>query len=101
MSVLLQIDFPSDGPWGEQMSEAYAELARSIADEPGLIWKVWTESRAEQRAGGAYLFDTAENAQAYLAMHTERLAGFGIEGVRAVVFDVNEPLSELTRGPLN
>ena len=33
-----------------------AELAESIADEPGLIWKIWTENAQESTAGGIYLF---------------------------------------------
>ena len=31
MSVLLQVDFPYPGPWGEQMSQAMQGLAESIA----------------------------------------------------------------------
>ena len=38
MSVLLQVDFPFAGPWGEAMTEALRGLAESIANEPGLIW---------------------------------------------------------------
>lgn len=34
-------------------------------------------------------------------MHTERLKAFGIPQVNAKVFDVNEGLSRLTRGPLS
>ncbi|GEM_PF-4489121 len=33
-------------------------------------------------------------------MHTERLAGFGITGVEARFFDVNEPLSILNHAGL-
>lgn len=100
MATLLQIDFPSPGPWGEDMSAAFADLASSIATEPGLRWKIWTENSSAGRAGGVYLFDTPEHARAYLDMHSARLAGFGIDGIRAVTFDVNEPLTATTRGPL-
>lgn len=40
---ILQVDFPSKGPFGAEMSTAMRELAESIAEEPGLIWKLWTE----------------------------------------------------------
>lgn len=100
MPVLLQIDFPADGPWGPEMSQAYADLASSIAEEQGLIWKIWTENEQAKRAGGVYLFDTAENAKAYLTMHTARIAGFGITEPRAVIFAVNEALTATTRGPV-
>ena len=31
-------------------------MAESIAAEPGLVWKIWTEDRKVARAGGIYLF---------------------------------------------
>lgn len=40
MPVLLQVDFPFEGPWGDAMAEGMKGLAESIAQEPGLIWKV-------------------------------------------------------------
>ncbi|GAB49192.1 monooxygenase [Mobilicoccus pelagius] len=85
-------------PWGEDMSEAFAELAEHIAGEPGLRWKVWTEHRTEGIAGGVYLFDSEEQASSYLDKHTARLSGFGITGIRGLVLDVNEPLTRTTRG---
>lgn len=100
MPVLLQMDFPAEGPWGDEMSGAYEELGRSITGEPGFLWKIWTESRDDGRAGGLYLFDSRENARAYLDMHTARLEGFGVTGARSLIFDVNGPLTQITRGPV-
>lgn len=40
MQVILQVDFPYQGPWGEQMADAMKTLAESINDEPGFIWKI-------------------------------------------------------------
>ena len=100
MTCLLQIDFPFQGPWGSAMTEAMEGLAQSIAQEPGLIWKVWTENPETKEAGGVYLFDTAAHAQAYLEMHSARLRGFGITTVNAKRFDVNEALSRIDRAPL-
>ena len=100
MPTLLQIDFPMSGPWGEEMAAAFADLAALIAETPGLRWKMWTESAGSGEGGGVYLFDDEASARAYLKEHTRRLEGFGIEGIRARVFDVNEPLTAVTRGPL-
>jgi len=100
MPVLLQFDFPMNGPWGAEMAEALRGLAQDIAGASGLRWKVWTENAAEGRAGGIYLFDDRASADAYRAMHSARLAAFGIKDIRALTFDVNEPLSAITRGPL-
>lgn len=100
MSTLLQIDFPFTGPFGDEMTAAMDGLARDIAGENGLVWKIWTESVAEQRAGGIYLFDDESRARAYLDKHSARLRQFGIDDIRAVVFDVNAPLSRIDRAPL-
>jgi hypothetical protein len=100
MATLLQIDFPYRGPFGNQMSEAMAGLAHSISEEPGFIWKVWTENEITSEAGGVYLFVDEETALAYLEMHTARLKGFGISKINTKVFNVNEDLSKITHAPL-
>ena len=100
MPVLLQVDFPFPGPWGPAMTEALRGLAASIADEPGLIWKIWTENPATAEAGGIYLFADRASADAYLAMHRARLKGFGVPAVNAKIFAVNEALSRIDRAPL-
>lgn len=56
MSYILQVDFHYSGPWGKAMSEGMEGLAHSIAEEPGLLWKIWTENEAAGEAGGIYLF---------------------------------------------
>jgi len=98
--TLLQFDFPFSGPWGADMTAAMEGLAQDIATEPGLVWKVWTENRAEGRAGGIYVFDNPEAAAAYREKHSARLAEFGITGINALAFDVNPDLSAITRAPL-
>ncbi|MGY6273654.1 monooxygenase [Achromobacter denitrificans] len=100
MRCILQVDFPYAGPWGKEMSEAMEGLARSIAEEPGLIWKIWTENESSGTAGGVYLFADAPSAEAYLAMHTARLKGFGIPHVNAKLFAVNEALTRIDQGPV-
>jgi hypothetical protein len=100
MNVLLQIDFPYEGPFGAEMSEVFAPLAESIAQESGLIWKIWTENRETKEAGGIYLFEDTASAEAYLTMHTARLESFGVEGIRSKLFQTNQPLSRRTNGPV-
>ena len=97
---LVQFDFPFSGPFGAEMSAAMADLAQSIAAEPGLLWKIWTENATEQAAGGIYLFRDEASARAYCTMHTKRLEGFGITDIRARFFDVNADLTAATRGPV-
>ncbi|MFO8045858.1 MAG: monooxygenase [Halomonas sp.] len=100
MAVILQVHFPFEGPFGEAMVEAMTPLARSINDEPGMLWKIWTEDEAGKRAGGVYLFATREDAEAYRQMHTARLEGMGVNGIEAQVLDANETLSVINGGPL-
>jgi len=53
MAVILQTHFPFEGPFGQTMVEAMTPLTRSINDEPGMLWKIWTEDAAGKRAGPA------------------------------------------------
>ena len=96
--TLLQIDFPAGGPWGNAMAEAYKPLAENIAQAPGLLWKIWTEDEATQTTGGIYLFTERAAAEAYLTLHSARLASFGITDIRAKLFAVNGPLTAITHG---
>ncbi|MDM1487446.1 MULTISPECIES: monooxygenase [Acinetobacter] len=97
MAVILQVDFPSQGPFGESMSQAYKELAESINLEAGMIWKIWTENSQTQEAGGIYLFDNTANAEQYLKMHTARLESFGVQNIRGKIFEVNAALSAINQ----
>ncbi|MER5776967.1 monooxygenase [Streptomyces sp. NPDC002039] len=99
-TYLLQVDFPSNGPFGEQMATEYRQLAESINLEPGMIWKIWTENSEDREAGGIYLFDSEATAQKYLTKHTERLRSWGITDIRGRIFAVNGPLSAINRAPL-
>ncbi|MFT3889630.1 MAG: monooxygenase [Arachnia sp.] len=98
MATILVFEFPSDGPFGTDAVAAYQGLAEHIAQEHGLVWKVWTEDAGRKVAGGVYLFDNAADAKRYTAFHTERLASFGITQIDARSFDVNDGLSAITRG---
>lgn len=97
---LLQIDFKMQGPWGDEMSTSFADLAKDIAKEERLIWKIWTENEKQGEAGGIYLFEDKESLDRYLDKHTKRLNSFGITEITAKKFDVNETLSLIDRGPI-
>jgi hypothetical protein len=98
---LLQMDYLFPGPWGEEMAAEYSALARRIADVPGLICKVWTENRETGEAGGVYLFEDEASLDAYLGPKVERMRAAGVQGLRVKKFDVNEPLTRITRGRLS
>ncbi|MBB5689261.1 monooxygenase [Roseomonas alkaliterrae] len=98
--TLLIFDFPARPPGGPEQVAALRALAKDIAAEPGLLWKIWTESAEEKRAGGVYLFRSRAAAEAYHARHAARLAKAGITEIEATYRDVNETLSRVTRAPL-
>lgn len=100
MKYLLQVDFKMNGPFGEEMSKAFVDLAKSINDESGVIWKIWTEDAAAKEAGGIYLFETQEDAEKYLVMHSARLTNFGITNIRGKIFEVNKALSLINNAPI-
>lgn len=99
MGYILQMDFEMDGPFGDEMAEQFSDLAKTINQEPGFMWKIWTEKPETNEAGGIYIFETKETAQQYLDMHSKRLADMGVSEVNAKIFDVNSKLTEITNGP--
>lgn len=100
MAKLLQVDFKFQGPFGEEMANQLVDLAKSINNEPGMIWKIWTEQEASQLGGGIYLFEDEHTAQNYLNMHSARLTKMGITDIRGVIFDINGPLTDINSGPV-
>src|SRR5690554_283498 len=101
MKKLLQVDFDFSGPFGDEMADQLAGLAESINQEPGFIWKLWTEKEKDQLAGGIYLFEDEATATAYLKMHAARLKAMGVKEVRGQIFDVNLPLSTINKSPIS
>ena len=101
MTTLVVIDFPYTGPWGAEMEAQMTDLAESINEEPGFIWKIWTENSEGSVAGGVYLFADKSSAEAYIEKHTRRLEGFGIANINAKMFDTNDGLTKINHGPLD
>jgi hypothetical protein len=99
MSTLVQFDFKFSGPFGEEMTRALDGLAHSINEEPGFIWKIWTENVRTGEAGGIYVFTDETAARSYIDKHKERLKAFGISEVNVKLFDINEALTRVTKGP--
>jgi|SRR5690625_8039095 len=100
MAYLLQVDFKHDGPFDKEMVAAFSDLARSINEEQGFIWKIWTENEETKEAGGIYLFESKEDAENYLKMHSKRLEGFGVATVNAKIFKTNDALTAINHGPV-
>lgn len=101
MAVVLQIDFTMSAEMlGDRLVNPATELAKSITQEPGFIAKIWTENKATNEAGGIYLFTDRETAQNYVDMHQQRVAKMGASNINYKIFEINEPLTKITQGPL-
>jgi len=98
-TTVLIFDFPNS-VFGPDRTEALKPLAEDIAGQHGLLWKIWTEEPAAQRAGGVYLFATRADAEAYHAMHAKRLAARGVTEIQATYRGVNDILTAIDRGPI-
>ena len=101
MPTILQVDFPYAGPSGDEMTEPMRDLAASICGEPGFLWKIWTMNQDTSEAGGIYLFADYASAKAYAEKHTERLTQMGVKSIVAKVFNVQMPLTNITKGPVS
>lgn len=100
MKFLLQVDFPHQGPFGNELTQMMSDLAKDIANEKGLVYKLWTENEETKEAGGIYVFDNKDDALRYLDMHTKRLEAFGYTDIRGKVFTINEELSTLSKATI-
>src|SRR5699024_11325033 len=93
MTYILQVDFKMDGAFGDEMAKNFEDLAKSINEEDGFIWKIWTEDPEAKEAGGIYNFETKETAEKYLDMHSKRLTSAGATDIEAKIFAVNSKLT--------
>jgi hypothetical protein len=88
--------FPFPGPWGRELTAVSHGLASDIANEGGLVWKIWLEDHETRHAGGFYLFEDRSAAERYREKHERRLSAMGLTGVAVSTFSVNTELSALT-----
>lgn len=100
MAYLLQVDFPFEGPFGEEMSTVFQEIAEIINKEKGFYWKIWTENKETKEAGGIYAFEEKQDAENYAEMHKKRLESFGVKDIRVKIFNINEKLTQLNHGTI-
>ncbi len=89
-----------DGPITEEFMDGNRMLAESIAEEPGVLWKIWTHETGTNHFGSTYLFKDLEHLEKYKAMHIKRLNAIGITDITDHVFDILEDLSRMNRAPL-
>jgi hypothetical protein len=100
MAYLIQVDFSHEGPFDDAMAVAFSDLAKSINEEKGFIWKIWTENKETKESGGIYIFDNKENAENHMEKNRKNFSEFGIKNASMKIFEINEQLSQITHAPL-
>ncbi len=88
------------GPMNAEAAAGMKQLAESIAQEPGVVWKIWTHESETTHFGSTYLFTDIEALKTYEAMHLKRLEAFGVTDIVAHTFDIMEELSVINKAPL-
>jgi hypothetical protein len=98
---ILQVNMNYSIPRAD-LGNAWLGVAQSIADTPGLVWKVWLMNEAEREAGGIYLFESEEAAHAYASgpIVAALKASPAVSNISAKMFSVLGDHSAITRGPL-
>lgn len=83
-------------------NEDPSEVARVIAAQPGLIWKIWLRNEEAGEGGGWYLFESRAAAEDYLngELVTKFRANPAFSEVSIKTFDIAEGASRITRGPI-
>jgi hypothetical protein len=95
---IVQINFEFTVPKADYEAVC-AQVAKGLAEVPGLSWKAWVINEQRQEAGGIYLFENGAAAARYLsgpivaAMKNKP----GIQKVEIKLFDILEGPSRLTR----
>ena len=99
--TILQINYTFNSSRADHTASV-TPMAEYIAAVPGLVWKVWLMNEAEHEAGGIYLFESGEEAQAFVssAAITDFAAHPSLTAFSVKMFEAVESLSKITRGPL-
>lgn len=89
-----------DGPVTEEFIQGNIKLAESIAEEEGVIWKIWTHEEGTNHYGSTYLFKNIDFLNKYKEMHVKRLNAIGITEIKDYIFDILEDISKINNAPI-
>ena len=90
-----------DGPITQEFMNGNKQLAESIAEEEGVVWKIWTYEESTNHYGSTYLFKNLDYLKKYKKMHINRLNAIGITDITDYIFDIFEDLSKIDNAPIS
>ena len=100
--TILQVNYQFTSSLAD-FTKLVTPMAQPISAVPGLVWKIWLLNEAGREAGGIYLFESQEAAQAFV--NSDAVKSFAshptITNVNAKMFAPDEALSKITRAPLD
>jgi hypothetical protein len=99
--TIVQVNFKLNVS-GKVYEQAVAPLAQPMADVAGLQWKIWLLNESSHEAGGIYLFEDQDSANAFLngPLVAQVKSAPILSDLSAAQFAVMESLTEITHGPL-
>jgi hypothetical protein len=98
---ILQINFKLNVLAAEYQKIA-GSVAQTIADAPGLVWKIWLLNEQDGEAGGIYLFQDEQSLTAYLSSPViGQIKSFPqLREISAKIFETIPDITAVTRGPI-
>ncbi len=101
--VILQVNYTYKGisraDWDKRYSDA---VATKFLGVDGLAWKIWLDAPDAPMTGGIYMFESMDQAQAYL--DGPIVAGLksnpAIENLETRLFNVRDRMTAITNGPV-
>ncbi len=97
---LVQVNFTLAEGWSaeDHLEEAH-NVAPGIGDYPGLEWKIWIKNPETGERGGIYLFDNAEDAEAYVESKYVDDSKDMFAEIEIKQWEIIDELTEITGGP--
>jgi hypothetical protein len=98
MAAIVQINFDYSGSQAE-LEQGSVQAANLFTNIDGLVWKIWLVTETGKRAGGIYLFETREQADAYAASELVAHLKQQRRNTDVRVFDTIEAAGDITSAP--
>jgi hypothetical protein len=101
--VILQVNYRFQNVTPAQWEARYTDVTgEKFLSVDGLVWKVWLDGLEPNCVGGIYLFETLDQAEAYLAgsIVASMRANPNVTNLTTTLSSVRERMSAITHAPV-